>query len=445
MQDIVIWLVGDSLRLDSNPALERAITLSTETNSALIPLAILEPRKWKDTQFGIPRSGLHWQRVRANSWINLGRNLRALGSGLWIDEGTTLECLRHIASDWQVRGIVTDLAISVEETTAMAELRDLGFEPTEVMSNQLFESHDLSFSSTHPPKTFTQFRKQVEKKPEKIPLYPSAAPTTLPFYIECPWNRPTLVTQATEINTSPIIEVDAFGGEDWARLHWEEYLDAEALSHYKKTRNAFSGRFNSSRLSIALAHGLLSPRRIWHDTLEYEKEVMKNDSTYWLRFELLWREFLHWYGRSAHRKMFLQSGPEERDYDCAENHEAFEKWKKGETGFSIVDACQKELLVSGWMSNRGRQLVASSLINELNLDWRLGAAWFESRLADFDVNVNWGNWAYIAGVGPDPRGGRHFHLEQQTKRYDQDGSHRAQWENICIADHGPRRELKPSE
>ena len=74
-----------------------------------------------------------------------------------------------------------------------------------------------------------------------------------------------------------------------------------------------------------------------------------------------------------------------------------------------------------------RQLMASHLIYELNLDWRLGAAYFESRLIDHDVASNWGNWAYIAGVGPDPRGGRVFNLEQQANRYDADFQYRAFW------------------
>ncbi len=96
----------------------------------------------------------------------------------------------------------------------------------------------------------------------------------------------------------------------------------------------------------------------------------------------------------------------------------------------IVDASMRELQATGWISNRARQLVASYLIYEAGLDWRLGAAWFESRLVDFDVASNWGNWAYIAGVGPDPRGGRIFNLELQAERYDPEHSYRKRWLSI---------------
>ena len=89
----------------------------------------------------------------------------------------------------------------------------------------------------------------------------------------------------------------------------------------------------------------------------------------------------------------------------------------------------RELAWTGWLSNRARQLVAIYLIYDLNLDWRLGAAWFESQLVDFDVASNWGNWAYIAGVGPDPRGGRIFKVESQAERYDADQRYRTRWLN----------------
>jgi len=89
----------------------------------------------------------------------------------------------------------------------------------------------------------------------------------------------------------------------------------------------------------------------------------------------------------------------------------------------------RELAQTGWLSNRARQLAASYLIYDLNLDWRLGAAWFESQLVDFDVASNWGNWAYIAGVGPDPRGGRIFNVESQAERYDSDQHYRTRWLN----------------
>jgi deoxyribodipyrimidine photo-lyase len=107
--------------------------------------------------------------------------------------------------------------------------------------------------------------------------------------------------------------------------------------------------------------------------------------------------------------------------------ERFEKWCQGTTPYPLVNACMKQLKATGYLSNRGRQIAASCLVNELEMDWRYGAAWFEHQLCDYDVASNWGNWQYIAGVGVDPRGGRHFNLQKQTETYDPIGAYVARW------------------
>jgi deoxyribodipyrimidine photo-lyase len=90
----------------------------------------------------------------------------------------------------------------------------------------------------------------------------------------------------------------------------------------------------------------------------------------------------------------------------------------------------KELLHTGWMSNRGRQNVASYLVHHLKQDWRLGAAWFEFNLLDFDVASNYGNWMYVAGVGNDPRENRIFSPERQAAMYDPDKKFISYWKNL---------------
>ena len=93
----------------------------------------------------------------------------------------------------------------------------------------------------------------------------------------------------------------------------------------------------------------------------------------------------------------------------------------------------KQLNETGYMSNRGRQIVASCFINELELDWRFGAAYFEQQLIDYDVAANWGNWQYIAGVGADPRGGRHFNIEKQQRQYDPQQTFIQKWKGQVTA------------
>ena len=86
-----------------------------------------------------------------------------------------------------------------------------------------------------------------------------------------------------------------------------------------------------------------------------------------------------------------------------------------------------QLNSTGYLSNRGRQLVASCFVHELNLDWRYGASYFEQQLIDYDVASNWGNWQYLAGVGADPRGHRRFDLAKQAQIYDPDNQFVRRW------------------
>ena len=107
-----------------------------------------------------------------------------------------------------------------------------------------------------------------------------------------------------------------------------------------------------------------------------------------------------------------------------------------------------ELKETGFMSNRGRQNVASFLTKNLDVDWRLGARWFESNLMDSCPAANWGNWAYAAGVGADPRGFRGFDVEKQARNYDPSQTFTKLWkegssQHPPLVD--PRRSLQASE
>ena len=124
----------------------------------------------------------------------------------------------------------------------------------------------------------------------------------------------------------------------------------------------------------------------------------------------MWREYFQWYAHSHRAKLFKFNGIKNTNPTTSFYPERFQKWCQGNTPYPIVNACMKQLNATGYMSNRGRQLVASCFVHELNLDWRYGAAYMEQQLIDYDVASNWGNWQYLAGVGADPRGHRRFDL-----------------------------------
>ena len=116
-------------------------------------------------------------------------------------------------------------------------------------------------------------------------------------------------------------------------------------------------------------------------------------------------------------QIFHLKGINRKEYEWSTDYEKFENWTNGETKEPFVNANMLELKHTGWMSNRGRQICASYLTKYLNIDWRWGAYYFESLLIDYDVDSNYGNWMYLAGVGNDPRD-RIFNMKLQQEKYD---------------------------
>ncbi|MDC1319420.1 DASH family cryptochrome [Litorivicinus sp.] len=422
----IVWLVRDTCRLADNPSLTKATLLARSHNALLIPLVCFEPRRWVDQQFGLARIGLHWIRFRLESLRDLEQSLIDAESNLWISAGEPSSILDSISQSLSVIYVVTDYPLATEEYFENKRLEESGYSVVHAETDDLFNESDLPFPIKSLPDTFTKFRTSIEKKVALKPNAPLVVPMLTPLH-EQPWPRPSKWLEACQINQEKFAATGHSGGRDAGLIHWEQYLDSRALSHYKQTRNALEGVNQSSHLSPWLAHGCLSTREIWHDVLTYESAEGANESTYWLRFELLWREYFRWYSRRMGSALFCAADPKRKIQVPNGGELDWVNWTRGTTDCLIVNAGMRELAATGWISNRMRQLVSSYFIHTLKLNWRLGAAWFESMLIDYDVASNWGNWAYIAGVGADPRGGRAFDIEDQADRYDPDGSYQKRW------------------
>ncbi|WP_440055427.1 DASH family cryptochrome [Pseudoalteromonas sp. T1lg65] len=279
----------------------------------------------------------------------------------------------------------------------------------------LFTEDALPFTLPSLPASFTSFRKQVEH----LTLSDVIAKCKLPTIPNSVLDDDTI----KQVKLNPIDTV----GELAAHQYIKQYFSTVAASQYKLTRNALSGSLFSTRFSPYLATGAISPKQIVQALREYERQQGANESTYWIWFELLWREYFHWYAHKYGHKLFLKGGIKNKPLLTSFYPERFRKWCVGETPFRLVNAIMRELNETGWISNRARQITASCLVNELQVDWRYGAAYFEQTLIDYDVAANWGNWQYIAGVGADPRGGRHFDIEKQQALYDPNNTYTDQW------------------
>ena len=222
------------------------------------------------------------------------------------------------------------------------------------------------------------------------------------------------------------------GDEASALARLQHYVfDTDGLKTYKASRNGLVGSEFSSKFSPFLANGSLSVRRIWQALEVHQASFGPSEGCDWMRQELLWREFFLW-SEQAHGEAFhSESGIQGRTPTANPDRELFRRWSRAECGHGLIDAQMRELNATGYLSNRGRQWVASHFVNSLQLPWTWGARYFEWMLIDADPALNTGNWAYLAGVGSDPRsfGGqpRRFDLERQVQRYDPDGCHMQLW------------------
>jgi deoxyribodipyrimidine photolyase len=208
--------------------------------------------------------------------------------------------------------------------------------------------------------------------------------------------------------------------------HLNFYFSSDFPAKYFETRNHLDSDFHSTWLSPYLAVGSVDVRRVYNAVKQYEKAVVANKSTYWIVFELLWREYFHWHYHYNQRDYFSENGLHgQLDFytPSMTNAEVQEKCKD----HLFMRACFNQLTETGFLSNRSRQIFASEWIHTLSLHWLEGAKFFEHELLDYNPASNYGNWMYIAGVGVDPRGGRAFNLEKQLKNYDPQGQYIRKW------------------
>jgi len=165
------------------------------------------------------------------------------------------------------------------------------------------------------------------------------------------------------------------------------------INNYEDTRNFPAIENGTSRLGPHLRFGTVSVRKMMKKAIAEENEV------FWS--ELIWREFfmqILWHFPYTVNKAFRAKYDR---IDWRNNEEEFEKWKKGETGYALVDAGMRELNATGYMHNRVRMLVASFLCKHLLIDWRWGEAYFAEKLLDYEMSSNVGNWQWAAGSGVD--------------------------------------------
>ena len=427
---IVVWFRQD-LRLHDNEALCEALAHADE----VIPIYVFDERRMSDkTSFGFRKTGKFRTKFLIESVTDLRQSLQQRGIDLIVRIGKPEEEVFKLAQEVKSSWVFCNKEPTHEEALVQNALEknlwSIGQELRFYRGKMLYYTQDLPFPVAQTPDIFTNFRKEVEKV---IPVrQPLPTPEQFAAWSVRPHSgeMPALSTFGYDDFEADSRTAFVFKGGETAALQRLQYYfwDSNLVKTYEETRNGLLGGDFSTKFSAWLAQGCLSPKYIYAELQRYEAKRGSNKSTYWVFFELLWRDFFRLMGKKYGKKLFCKGGILGHETKRLSNDwNKFQQWAVGKTGEPFIDANMAELNATGFMSNRGRQNVASYLVNDLKVNWQMGAEYFESILVDYDVCSNWGNWNYVAGVGNDPRDERYFNPVTQAKRYDPHGDYIQHW------------------
>jgi deoxyribodipyrimidine photo-lyase len=388
---LAIVLFRNNLRIDDNYSLYNACK-NSDLVLGLYSLEILEGKIYDFKKCDVFR-----EKFIKESLVCLKNNLLKYSINLSIVDDID-KTLDELSKSYEIT-IYYDEEVGTQERAFEEKLQKYKYKS--FFSQTMIEPFIFDYK-----KSFSHFRNKAEKQKINKTLDGISRKKSIDF------KSLDIKIPKVEINNPNAIIFK--GGEDEALIHLKNYLPK--IHNYKITRNEMSGFGNSTKFSPYLAIGCISPRRIYEKIKEEEEKTYVSDSSYWIYFELLWRDFFHLVMKYSGNKLFLKSGIKEINYNFRKDKNTFDGFFKASSGVDLIDASINELKTTGWLSNRNRQIVASYFIKNLGLDWRVGAAFFESFLVDYNPASNYGNWAYQAHVGNDSSY-RIFDIERQTQMY----------------------------
>ena len=352
----------------------------------MVPVYILDDETPKHRKMGAAsRWWLH------HSLATFGKALEAKGSRLILRRGRSNQVLAELAKEIDATRIH---ALHHYEPwwrnaeRAIAERLDLVLHD----GNYLAPPGSITTGAGQPYKIFTPFWRALRER------LPPPDPLPAPERLEAPAHWP----QSDRIEDWQLLPTEP----DWATGFGEEWTPGEAgardrLDDFATISDRYEDQRNlpsiegSSRLSPHLHFGEISPATVWH------RIAGRGGSVDTFLGELGWRDYaqnvilqLPEYGRTNGRQQLDTLRWRDAPDDLA-------AWRKGLTGYPIVDAGMRQLWVSGWMHNRVRMITASFLVKHLLIDWRKGEQWFWDTLVDADYGSNSVNWQWVAGSGID--------------------------------------------
>ena len=389
MKTGLVWFKND-LRIHDNEAL----SMANAQCDNLIFCFTVEPHLFKNTKLGFIKSDINRFKFLEQSVYSLKKKLTEIGGHLIISDKSAIEFIPQLIEKYGISMIFGETEYASEELKIINSVREklpkLNF--NFYWGKTLYHVDDIPFTIEKIPLTSKAYRipianesqpRQTFEAPRELKSHSKAISSEFPSYSKCNFS------ESEYLSAKPYLE----GGEEKAleRLHYYTF-ESENLTGYRWSRNKSLGMDYSSKFSPYLALGCISVRTIYETVKKYETKIKKNQSTWWLIFELVWRDYFTFKGMKFDDKIFYSKGYKNKELNFENNAEKFNRWQVGETGIPFIDAHMRQLNETGYMSNRGRVNCASYLVHDLKINWTWGAAYFESKLIDYDVSANWLNW-----------------------------------------------------
>ena len=408
----IMWFRQD-LRISDNPAL-----LSAIENGIIMPIYIFEEQVGENRKIG---SASKWWLHHSLDSLN-----KSLDNKLNFYCGESKKILENLVEKFEISGIFWNRCYEPQRIQKDREIKSFFKQKNIIVqsfnASLLWEPHEVLKSDQTPYKVFTPYYRKgcLQKTAPRKPL--KKAENFKIFYDENNKiklkNLPLLPTIKWDQEMQNYWQI----GEDFAYKKMQNFVKNN-LQNYKDGRN-FPSQNNVSRLSPHLHFGEISPHQIWHFAQENYREKTGELNLDHFLSELGWREFSYYLLFHFPHLPDKNFQPRFDNFLWQKNENFLKAWRKGQTGYPIVDAGMRELWQTGQMHNRVRMIVGSFLVKNLLLDWRLGEKWFWDCLVDADLASNSASWQWVAGSGADAAPYfRIFNPILQGEKFDPEGEY----------------------
>ena len=381
----IVWFRKD-LRLNDNPAINAA-----KYHKNVYPLFIMDDEIYENKNLG--KASLWWLE---NSLNSLNENLQ---NTLVCLKGDSLEIIPKLCNTLDVKSVFWNRCYERDRIRKDTKLKKYlvgeNIEAKSFNASLLWEPWDIKNKSGNPYKVFTPFFKSGCLL-STSPRLPYKYPENLSFK--------KIQTNLENYEFKYLNKANHWSkkfskywkvGEKGASYMLNKFMNFGS-KNYSVGRN-FPATENVSRLSPYLHWGEISPFEVWK---EANKKMFGENKNIFLS-ELGWREFSY---NLLYNFPTIQKHNLKKSFDSfpwIKNENFIENWRRGKTGYPIIDAGMRELWETGYMHNRVRMITSSFLVKNLLTHWKFGEEWFWDCLLDADAASNSASWQWIAGTGTD--------------------------------------------